>query len=229
MSHEMEALGYATVPRFLPNALFLSARTAPVMKNRSLRPTTSSTYDPIVTVSLVVSPASRTAPEPTVSPPGGRNWPHVSFPFNKSWKYWNPTEVLELTLGLSWNDAVPIVLAVQLKMRNRLSSTKPCWKSRKSGPSPNRWMSPSTRCVTSAPTVARPDSHGSGRQSPCRLPVNRSTSCVASTWNVWRGAKLKPYVGTSVESLPNPPPVYPFVMMPSTSLSFCGKRRRLDT
>ena len=33
----------------------------------------------------------------------------------------------------------------------------------------------------------------------------------------------------SVESFPSPPPVYPFVMMPNTSLSFWGSRSRLDT
>ncbi len=145
-----------------------------------------------MTVSLVVSNAFRSDAPPTVSPPGGRNWPDVSFPFRRSWKYCTPTEVLELTLGVTWNEAVVVAFAVQLKMRYRLSSANPCRKSAKSGPSPKRWMSPSTRCVTSVPAVARPESHGSGRQSAVTLPVNRSTSCVASTWNVLRGPELKP-------------------------------------
>src|SRR5439155_4987474 len=63
ITHEPESFGYRMLLKFVPNAEFLSARTAPVRYNRSRIPTCSSKYPPRVTDGAVVSPTvGTTAP-----------------------------------------------------------------------------------------------------------------------------------------------------------------------
>jgi len=87
---------------------------------------------------------------------------------------------LELTVGVSWNEAVPVAFAVQLKCGTGCRPRTPA-EVGEIGPFAEPLDVASTRCVTSVPAVARPESHGNGRQSAVMLPVNRSTSCLAST------------------------------------------------
>src|SRR5437879_5434175 len=55
ITHDPPTLGYTMLPNELPNAELRSLRRAPVKKTRSRNPTSSCTYSPMVTNSLVVS------------------------------------------------------------------------------------------------------------------------------------------------------------------------------
>src|SRR6476659_9294991 len=79
MIHETLALGYHTLWKFVPKALFWSVRNAAVTNRRSLNPSASSAKKPSVFCSVVALAALGSAPEAGVWVPGGRFAPSPAF------------------------------------------------------------------------------------------------------------------------------------------------------
>ena len=109
----------------LPNALLSSARRPPLRNSRSLYPNCCSTNAPTVADTVVLSRTVGIAPPVTVVAPPARFSASATLRSFLVLKYWAPTVVRDVRVGLSVNDAVPLTSSVYWKNVVRSSCLKP--------------------------------------------------------------------------------------------------------